>query len=180
MAELIIEKTRLIYIDGAQRKNCLREDRVPMDRRHAGGFKGGFEAVDILRAKIGRLRGMRVGSQVCEKLMICRNVLLDGAARSQRAAEFSLSANSAGEGYRKCSRAQVGEINLDDPAITRLNVEAQSEHLVTGMSWNNTICGRKTNWSSLPRPASHNECSEGSSASNSSTAASTVSAREAM
>lgn len=180
MAELIIEKTRLIYIDGAQRKNRLREDRVPMDRRHAGSLKGGFESVNILRAKIGRLRDMRVGSQVCEKLMVCCNVVLDGATRSQRAAEFSLSANSAGEGYRKCSRAQVGEIDLDGPAITRLNVEAQSEHLVTGMSWNNTICGRKTNRSSLPRPASHNECSEGSSASNSSTAASTVSAREAM
>jgi hypothetical protein len=145
MAESVIEKTRLIYIDGAQRKNRLREDRVPMDRRHAGGLKGGFEAVNILRAKIDQLRGLRVVSQIREKPMICRNVLLDGAARSQRTAQFSLSANSAGEGYRKCSRAQVGEINLDDPTITRLYVEAQSEHLVTGMSWNNTICGRKTN-----------------------------------
>ncbi|MBB4429882.1 hypothetical protein GGD66_008487 [Bradyrhizobium sp. CIR48] len=77
--------------------------------------------------------------------MIRRDVLFDGAARSQRPAEFSLSANSAGKGYRKCSRAQAGEIDLDDPAMTRLNVEAQSEHLITGMSWNNTIYGRKTN-----------------------------------
>jgi hypothetical protein len=27
-----------------------------------------------------------------------------------------------------------------------LDVEAQSEHLVTGMGRDNTICGRKTNW----------------------------------
>ena len=113
MAELIVEKAGLIGIDRAQRQNRLREDRVPMDRRHAAGLKGGFESVNILRAKISRLRGMRMGSQVCEKLTICRNVLHDGAARSQRPAEFSLSANSTGKGYRKCSRAQAGEIDLD-------------------------------------------------------------------
>ncbi|WP_246515958.1 hypothetical protein [Bradyrhizobium diversitatis] len=124
-----------------------------MDRRHAAGLKGGFESVNILRAKISRLRGMRMGSQVCEKLMICRNVLLDGAARSQRPAEFSLSANSAGKGYRECSRAQVGEIDLDDPAITHLNVEAQSEHLITGMSWNNTNHLRAQNELKFPSAA---------------------------
>jgi hypothetical protein len=123
----------------------LREDRVPVNRRHAGGLKRCFKAVNILRAKIGRHRGMRVGSQVCEKPMICRNVLLDGAARSQRTSDLGLSAGSAGKGYRECSRTQVGEIDLDDPAIMCLDVEAQSEHLVTGMGRDNTICGRKTN-----------------------------------
>ncbi|MGY8632626.1 hypothetical protein RAD15_09070 [Bradyrhizobium sp. 14AA] len=170
----------MIGIYRAQRKNHLREDHVPMDRRHAGGLKGGFVSVNILRTKIGRLRGMRVVSQIREKPMIRRDVLLDGAPRSQRAAEFGLSANSAGKGYSKCSRAQVREIDFDDPTIARLNVEAQTEYLVTGMSWDTTICGRKTNWSSLPRPPPHNECSDGSSASNSSTAASTASAREAI
>ena len=135
----------MIGIYRAQRKNRLREDHVPMDRRHAGGLKGGFVSVNILRAKIGRLRGMRVVSQIREKPMIRRDVLLDGAARSQRTSDLGLSAGSAGKGYRECSRTQVGEIDLDDPAIMCLDVEAQTEHLVTGMSRDNTICGRKTN-----------------------------------
>ena len=64
-------------------------------------------------------------------------------------------------------------VSAHAPAIPRAATLA-------GMSRDNTICGRKTNWSSLPRPPPHNECSDGSSASNSATAASTVSAREAI
>ena len=139
MANPFIQKTGLVSVDRAEGQDGFGEDSVPVDRSHPAGFEELLVSVDIVCARTGGRVCRGMFAQICEKLQIGLEVLLDRAPRAERTTKLGLPAQSSCKREGEGPRMLADKINLDSSAVARLDVEAKSEHQIAGMRGSDTI-----------------------------------------
>lgn len=107
-------------------------------------------------------------------------MLLDGAGCAQRAAETGGAAQRAGEGDGERARPEIDQVDEHGAAVSRFDGEPQSGDAARLTSRLDAVRSGERDGPALARPLVHKVRADGKSASNSSIAASTVSARETI
>ena len=168
-----------VCLDRAQCVDDLADRYVPVDRAHPALFERGGEPIDMDCTQVvdaGHPR--RTITKPGEEVTIDLHILLDDAGRTNRSPERSRSTQRAGEGDSERTGIECGHIDQDRSAMPRLDGELEAEHRI-GLLWLRRD-RREGDRPALAGMAAHAPCGPGSSASSSSTAASTVSARVAI
>ena len=168
-----------VCLDRAQCVDDLADRYVPVDRAHPALVERGGEPIDMDCAQVADTSHVqRFVAKPGEEQAVGIYILLDDARRTDRSSERGRSTQRAGEGDGEWARIECGHIDQDRPAMPRLDSELEAEH---GIRLHGLRCDRcEGDGPALAGTTAHAPCGPGNSASSSSTAASTVSARVAI
>lgn len=168
-----------VGLDRTQRVDDLADRNMAVDRSHPTLFERGREAIDMGCAQVvdaGHLRGLvhKPGKEAA----IDQDILLNDAGRTDRSPERGRPTQRSGKGDGERATIERGHIDQDRPAMPRLDGKLEAEHRIGLQSLRRDRC--EGDGPALAGTPAHAPCGPGNSASSSSTAASTVSARVAI